>query len=270
MELFSLKDKVVVITGGSGTIGGELSIHLARAGCKLVILNRDQQKIDERVNELRKYSKDSIGRICDVLNIAEIKETNEWILERMGKIDILINAAGGNISGATQLPDQNVFDLEIEAIDQAIDLNLRGTIYPTIIFGKSIAENGSGSIINISSMATYSSITRVLGYSVGKAGVNTFTTWMACEMAQKFGDKVRVNAIAPGFFIGEQNRNLLLNKDGSYTDRSKKIIHRTPMGRFGNINELVGAVHFLSSDAASFITGTVLPIDGGFSAFSGV
>lgn len=270
MELFNLRDKVVVVTGGSGVIGGELSRHLAKEGCKLVILNRDQERIDQRVEELRAYSPETKGRICDVLNLDEIRETNDWILKHFGKIDILINAAGGNITGATQLPDQNIFDIEIEAIDQAIDLNLRGTIYPTLIFGKSIAESGSGSIINISSMATYSAITRVLGYSIAKSGVNSFTSWMACEMAEKFGDKVRVNAIAPGFFIGDQNRNLLLNKDGSLTDRSKKVINKTPMGRFGNISELVGAVHFLSSDAASFITGVVLPIDGGFSAFSGV
>ncbi len=265
-----LKDKVVVITGGAGTLGGALALHFAKQGAVLVILNRDQQKIDQKVASLHEYSPKSIGRVCDVLSQSALEETNKYILDKLGRIDVLINAAGGNIPGATQLPEQNVFDLDIPAIDGAIDLNLRGTLYPSLIFGKSMAKNGSGSIINISSMATYSSITRVMGYSIAKTGVNSFTQWMACELAQKYGDKVRVNAIAPGFFIGEQNKDLLLNPDGSLTPRSEKVINKTPMGRFGKIEELNGAVEFLCSNAASFITGVVLPIDGGFSAFSGV
>ena len=265
-----LKDKVVVITGGAGTLGGALALHFAKQGAVLVILNRDQQKIDQKVASLHEYSPKSIVRVCDVLSQSALEEANQYILDKLGRIDVLINAAGGNIPGATQLPEQNVFDLDIPAIDGAIDLNLRGTLYPSLIFGKSIAKNGSGSIINISSMATYSSITRVMGYSIAKTGVNSFTQWMACELAQKYGDKVRVNAIAPGFFIGEQNKDLLLNPDGSLTPRSEKVINKTPMGRFGKIEELNGAVEFLCSNAASFITGVVLPIDGGFSAFSGV
>ncbi|WP_421875527.1 SDR family oxidoreductase [Marinoscillum sp.] len=265
-----LKDKVVVITGGAGVIGGELAMHFAKLGSIIVVLNRDQQKIDKKVCELREHSPKSIGRVCDVLNIDELKATNQAIKEEFGRIDILINAAGGNIPGATQLPDQEVFDLDISAVDGAVQLNLHGTLYPTLVFGKTIAENGSGSIINISSMATYSSITRVMGYSMAKSGVNSLTQWLACEMAKKYGDQLRVNAIAPGFFIGEQNKSLLLNPDGSLTDRSEKVINKTPMARFGRIEELTGAVEFLCSDAASFITGVVLPIDGGFSAFSGV
>jgi len=270
MDLFSLKDKVVIITGGAGVIGGSLARHLAEQGCKLVVLNRSQEKINQRVAELKQITPHVIGRVCDVLDRDQLQSTNDLILEEFGRIDVLINAAGGNIPGATQADAQSVFDLEIDAIDQAVDLNLHGTVYPSLIFGKTIAEGGAGSIINISSMATYSSISRVLGYSMAKSGVNTFTKWMACELARKYGDKVRVNAIAPGFFIGDQNRELLLNEDGSLTDRSKKVINKTPMGRFGDINELVGAVQFLCSDAASFITGVVMPIDGGFSAFSGV
>ncbi|MFH6985731.1 SDR family oxidoreductase [Marinoscillum sp. 108] len=270
MNLFDLSGKVVIITGGAGVIGSTLARSLAEAKCKLVILNRDQTKIDQRVAELKKITPDVMGRVCDVLNVKELEETNKLILDEFGRIDILINAAGGNIPGATQSHDQQIFDLKIEAIDQAMDLNLKGTVYPSLVFGRSIAENGSGSIINISSMATYSAITRVLGYSIAKSGVNTFTRWMACELARKYGDKVRVNAIAPGFFIGDQNRELLLNPDGSLTDRSKKVINKTPMGRFGEIRELAGAVQFLCSDSASFITGVVLPVDGGFSAFSGV
>lgn len=267
---FSVKDKIVVITGGAGVIGSSLAENFAHAGSKVVILNRNQDKIDQKVEELRQITPYVMGRICDVMSKDELEETRHLITKEFGKIDILINAAGGNIPGATQQEGQGIFDLQIERIDEAIDLNLKGTIYPSLIFGETIAESGNGSIINISSMATYSSISRVLGYSVAKTGVNSFTKWMACEMARKFGDKVRVNAIAPGFFIGDQNRDLLLNGDGSLTGRSEKIINKTPMRRFGNISELNGAVQFLCSDAASFITGVVLPVDGGFSSFSGV
>jgi NAD(P)-dependent dehydrogenase (short-subunit alcohol dehydrogenase family) len=270
MELFDLGEKVVVVTGGAGAIGGELSKHLAKAGCKVIVMGRTQEKVDAKVEEIKSFSPDSYGMVCDVLDLEALKLTNQKIIDRFGKIDILINAAGGNIPGATQLPDQNIFDLEIGDIDKAIDLNLKGTLYPSLVFGKSIAESGYGSIINISSMATYSAITRVMGYSVAKTGVNSMTNWMAVEMAKKFGDKVRVNAVAPGFFIGEQNRKLLIKEDGSLTERSEKIINNTPMGRFGEISELVGSVHFLCSDAASFITGVILPVDGGFRAFSGV
>lgn len=270
MELFSLRDKVVVITGGSGAIGGALATHFAKQQARVVILNRDQQKIDERVEILREFSPESYGRVCNVLDVDALKAANADIVDKFERIDILINAAGGNVSGATQLPDQDVFDLDIAAMDGAIDLNLRGALYPSLIFGKTIAAGGSGSIVNISSMATYSSISRVMSYSIAKTGVNSMTKWMACEMARKYGDKVRVNAIAPGFFIGEQNKRLLLNEDGSLTDRSKKVINKTPMGRFGQIEELSGAIHFLCSEAASFVTGVVLPVDGGFSSFSGV
>lgn len=269
---FSVRDKVVVITGGSGVLGSSLADSFIEGGARVVVLSRNQEKIDKVVFDLEaKSSPDHVlGLACDVLQQADLEKTRRAIIERFGKIDILINAAGGNIPGATQRDGQHIFELSIDDIDQALDLNLHGTIYPSLIFGESIAKSGAGSIINISSMATYTSISRVLGYSVGKSGVNSFTQWMACELADKFGDKVRVNAVAPGFFIGDQNKNLLLNEDGSLTDRSKKVINKTPMRRFGNIGEINGAVQFLCSDAASFITGVVLPVDGGFSAFSGV
>ncbi len=270
MDLFSVKDQVVVITGGSGAIGGELALYFAQQKAKVVVLNRDEEKINKKVLELQQFSPESFGRVCDVLDVDQLTSANAEIVDRLEKIDVLINAAGGNIAGATQLPDQTVFDLDISAIDGALDLNLRGALYPSLVFGKTIAEGGEGSIINISSMATYTAITRVMGYSIAKTGVNSLTQWMACEMANKYGDKVRVNAIAPGFFIGEQNRNLLLKPDGSLTERSEKVIGKTPMGRFGRIEELSGAVHYLCTKAASFVTGIVLPVDGGFSSFSGV
>lgn len=267
---FSVAGKVIVITGGSGAIGSSLAKNFVEQGAKVVLLNRNQSKIDQVANNLKAISHDVLGIACDVLNVDQLTHSKDQILRRFGKIDVLINAAGGNTKGATQSENQSIFDLKIPDIDEAIDLNLKGAVYPSLIFGSEIAKAGSGTIINISSMATYSSISRVMGYSVAKAGINTFTKWMASEMAMRFGDKVRVNAIAPGFFIGEQNRQLLINPDGSLTERSKKIINKTPMRRFGDIQELSGIIQFLCSNEASFITGVVIPVDGGFSTFSGV
>jgi NAD(P)-dependent dehydrogenase (short-subunit alcohol dehydrogenase family) len=199
-----------------------------------------------------------------------LKEVRQQVLDKWGCIDILINAAGGNMPGATLTEEQTIFDMKVEDFNKVNDLNLNGTVYPSIVFGQAMANKGKGSIINISSMATISAITRVPGYSVAKSGVNIFTQWMAMEMAMKFDEKIRVNAIAPGFFIGDQNRAVLINPDGSFTERSKKVIAKTPMKRFGDITELNGIVQFLCSDAASFITGTIIPVDGGFSSYSGV
>lgn len=199
-----------------------------------------------------------------------LSKTADAVKEKWGYIDVLLNIAGGNMPGATQTEEQTFFDMKMEDFQKGTDLNLNGTVLPCKIFGEVMAENGAGSIVNISSMATYSAITRVPGYSVAKTGINIFTQWLAMEMAQKFGEKLRVNAVAPGFFIGDQNRAVLINPDGSYTERSKKVIAKTPMGRFGDIEELNGLVQFLCSDAASFITGTIIPVDGGFSSYSGV
>ncbi|MCV9386601.1 SDR family oxidoreductase [Reichenbachiella ulvae] len=267
---FSVENKVVIVTGGSGVLGGSMARHFARHGSKLVLIGRNKEKIDEAVSAVEELGANALGIACDVLDSDGLKSAKKLIIDTFGQIDVLINAAGGNVAGATQSNGQEVFDLNHEALNQAIDINLKGAIYPSLIFGEAIAKNGAGSIINISSMATYTAITRVMGYSVAKTGVNSFTQWMASEMAQRFGDKVRVNAIAPGFFIGDQNRKLLLNEDGSLTERSEKVIAKTPMGRFGEIDELNGAAQFLCSEQASFITGVVLPVDGGFSAFSGV
>lgn len=185
-------------------------------------------------------------------------------------LDILLNIAGGNMPGATLESDQNFYDMDISCWEKVTSLNMNGTVYPSMIFGKVMAEQKKGCIINVSSMAAYSAITRVPGYSAAKTAVANFTQWLASEMALKYGDGIRVNAIAPGFFIGDQNRRVLINPDGSLTDRSKKVLAKTPMNRFGDIKELNGAVQFLCSEAASFVTGAMLPIDGGFSAFSGV
>ena len=191
-------------------------------------------------------------------------------MKRFGRIDVLINAAGGNVAGATIGLDQSVFDIEISQFNKVTDINLNGTVLSSLVFGKSIAEEKKGSIINLSSMASYRAITRVVGYSAAKAAIDNFTRWMAVEMALKFGDGIRVNAIAPGFLLTEQNRTLLTTTDGSLTERGKNINNMTPFKRLGEPDELIGTVLWLASDASKFVTGTIIAVDGGFSAFSGV
>jgi len=269
-ELFDIKGKVAVVTGGSGTLGGSISKYLAGNGVKVAVVGRTQENVDLRLSKIEKSGGEGIGLVVDVLNIEELKEARDAIHEKWGRIDILINTAGGNLPGATLTEQQTVFDMKIKDFNKVTDLNLNGTVYPCLVFGELMGEQKSGSIINISSMATMSSITRVPGYSVAKSGVEIFTKWLAMEMATKFSEKVRVNAIAPGFFISTQNEKVLINPDGSYTERSQKVIAKTPMGRFGDISELNGSVHFLCSEAASFVTGTIVPVDGGFSSFSGI
>jgi NAD(P)-dependent dehydrogenase (short-subunit alcohol dehydrogenase family) len=269
-SMFSIKDKVAVITGAGGVLGGSIAKSLAQSGAKIVVLDIRQENIDTKIHDIKAAGGIAIGFLCNVLDMNSLEETAKKIVEKWERIDILINCAGGNVPGATLNPDQTIFDMKISDWEKVIGLNQNGTVYPCIVFGKVMAQQKKGSIINISSMATYTALTRVPGYSVAKTGVNIFTKWLATEFAQKFGEGIRVNAIAPGFFIGDQNRAVLINPDGSLTDRSKKILAKTPMGRFGDITELNGAVQFLCSDAASFITGSILPIDGGFSSFSGV
>ena len=264
-----LKGKVAVVTGGGGVLGSNIARSLVENGVKVAVMDIRQEQLDAKVEELQQYGT-VVGIQCNVLEKESLVKAREELLKRWGRIDFLINAAGGNMPGATLTTEQTVFDMKLEDFNKVTDLNLNGTVYPCIVFGKVMAEQGSGSIINISSMAALSAITRVPGYSVAKSGVSIFTQWLAMEMATKFSEKIRVNALAPGFFIGDQNRAVLINPDGSYTERSRKVLARTPMKRFGNINELNGIVHFLCSDQGSFITGTIIPVDGGFSAFSGV
>ncbi|MFA9370153.1 MAG: SDR family oxidoreductase [Labilibaculum antarcticum] len=268
--MFEIKGKVAVVTGGGGVLGGSIARSLIGAGVKVAVLDIREENVNNRVKELEELGGEAIGFVSSVLSMDELKQARETIIEKWGKVDILVNAAGGNLPGATLTEQQTIFDMKIEDFEKVNNLNMNGTVYPSLVFGEAMSKQGEGNIITISSMATYSAITRVLGYSVAKTGINIFTQWMAMEMATKFSEKIRVNAIAPGFFIGDQNRNVLINPDGSYTERSEKVLARTPMGRFGDIKELNGAVQFLCSDAASFITGVILPIDGGFSSFSGV
>jgi len=269
-ELFSIDKKVTIITGGYGVLGSSIARYMAAQGAVIIILGRSQESGSSLVAEIKAAGGEAIFLTSDVLDIELLQQNKKDILEKYRRIDILINVAGGNVPGATLAPDQPFFDMKIADWEKVTNLNLNGTVYPSYIFGEAMAEQGYGNIINITSMAAYSAITRVPGYSVAKTGISNFTQWLATEMALKYGDKIRVNAIAPGFFIGNQNRAVLINPDGSLTERSQKVLAKTPMKRFGDITELNGAVQFLCSDAASFITGAILPVDGGFSAFSGV
>jgi len=269
-KIFNVKNKVAVITGGSGVLGGEIAQGLLSAGAKVIILGTNENKLNQKLNSLKSISKDITGLKCNVLDEENIRNINRQVLNKYQHIDILVNAAGGHVTNAVIGIDQSIFDLRIEDFGKVTDLNLYGTVLPTLVFGKSMTEQGKGSIINISSMAAQRAITRAVGYSAAKAAVENFTRWMAVELAQKFGNGIRVNAISPGFFLTEQNKSILTNEDGSLKERGKTILNITPFNRFGNPDELIGTVIWLASDASQFVTGTIVPVDGGFSAFSGV
>jgi len=239
-DLFDVTDKVIVITGGGGVLGGSMGEYLAKLGAKLVLLDLYKEPAEERANIIKEAGGEAIGLAANVLEKENLEAVNQQILDKWGKIDVLINAAGGNMPGATVGPDQTVFDVSIDDLKKVLDLNLMGSVIPSLVFGKTMAEQKQGSIINISSMAAARSISRVMGYSLAKAGIDSLTRWMALELSSKFGDGLRVNAIAPGFFIGNQNRRLLTNEDGSYTERGNTVILNTPMGRFGEAPELNG------------------------------
>jgi len=270
MNLFDIKDRVILITGGGGVLAGSMAGHLLEQGARIVLIDYKQEPVEAGLKAMERFGDRVVGYVCNVLERERMEEVAGQILENYGRIDVLINAAGGNMPGATIGPDQTIFDLKMEDFEKVVDLNLFGSVLPSLVFGAHMAKAGKGVILNISSMTAQQAITRVVGYSASKAAIDNFTKWMAVELATKFGDGIRVNAIAPGFFIGNQNRALLVKDDGSYTDRGHTIIAKTPMKRFGEAEELNGAIHFLCSEASRFITGVVLPIDGGFSAFSGV
>jgi NAD(P)-dependent dehydrogenase (short-subunit alcohol dehydrogenase family) len=269
-KLFNIENKIAVLTGGGGVLAGEMANGLLNAGAKVVLLDINEINLKQRVESLRKDNNEVTGLTCNVLDKENIEDVKKAILKKFNRVDVLINAAGGHIPGAVIGLNQSVFDLKIEDFKKVTDLNFNGTVLPTLIFGKTMAEQKNGSIINISSMATQRAITRAVGYSAAKAAVENFTRWMAVEMALKFGSGIRVNAIAPGFLLTDQNRSLLTNEDGSLTERGKTIINVTPFKRFGEPDELVGTILWLASDASKFVTGAVVPIDGGFSSFSGV
>lgn len=268
-SLFDISNKVFAVTGAAGVLGGGTAHYLQKQGAHIIYLVRSN-RVDETRAKAQNISNKYSVFACDVLGADQLEAACQQIENEIGRVDGLINAAGGNQPGATILPDQDVFELEIEDYSKVLDLNLKGTVMPTLRFTKLFKTQGFGCVLNFSSMAANNSITQVMGYSNAKAAIDNFTRWLASELALKYGDQFRVNAIAPGFFIGNQNRKLLVNETGDYTDRGKKIINKTPFGRFGKQEEVYGTVHYLISDASAFVTGTVVAVDGGFSSFSGV
>jgi len=270
LDKFSLKDKVIVITGATGILGKSFVQGIAEAGAKIVILGRNEERAAQRVKEAEQANTEAFYILVDVLDEQALIKAKEEILTKWGKIDGLVNAAGGNIPGATIQEDQNLFDSQVQDTIKAIELNLYGTIVPTHVFGKVIAESGKGSIINISSLAASRPLTRVLGYTVAKHGIDGYTKWMATELALRYGDQVRVNAIAPGVFLTEQNQTLLIDKDGNYSERAQKFINGTPFKRLGNPEELIGTLIYLLSDASAFVSGETVFVDGGFNSWCGV
>jgi len=270
LNIFCLKGKKAVITGGAGVLGSAIAEGFGNAGAEIAICDiADTKKIVARLRKERIKAK---GYYINVLEKESIESCCRLVMNDMGRIDILLNAAGGNLKEATTSKDLNFFDLPLEGIQKVIALNLLGgAILPCQVFGREMVKNkNGGSIINISSMNAFRPLTRIPGYSAAKAAVSNFTQWLAVHFAQEYNKKIRVNAIAPGFFLTSQNRYLLLDKNGKLTQRGSSIIQHTPMGRFGKPEELIGACVWLASDASQFVTGVVLPVDGGFNAFSGV
>jgi NAD(P)-dependent dehydrogenase (short-subunit alcohol dehydrogenase family) len=270
-SLFEIRDQVGVITGGTGALGGALAVGLARQGMRVSVLGRNASRGQQLVEMIQRDGGDAHFIHLDVTGTRQCQQAADQVLTKWGRIDALINAAGGNHPQATVTPDVSFFDLDPAALQMVMTLNGLGTILPCQAFGRHFAEQRAGSIVNISSMAALRPLTRVVGYSAAKAAVTNFTQWLSVYMCQTAGPEIRVNAIAPGFFLTDQNRYLLtVQESGELTDRGRQIIAHTPMGRFGKPEELLGTVQWLLSNAARFVTGAVVPIDGGFSAYAGV
>lgn len=267
-NLFDIKDKVVVITGGTGVLGSCIALYLAEQGAKVAILGRRSEEGEAIVNEITRAGGEAMFLTTNVMDAPTVEKNRDEILARYGRIDALLNAAGGNMPGATIGPDSNFFDLKADDFKRVVDLNLTGTVIPTQVFLKPMVEQGSGAIVNFSSMAAFRPLTRVCGYAAAKAGISNFTAFLANEVATKFTPGIRVNAIAPGFFLTNQNRSLLTNPDGSLTQRGADVIRQTPFKRFGDPEELCGTIHYLISEASAFVTGTVAVVDGGFNVFA--
>ncbi|MDB5150323.1 MAG: family oxidoreductase [Mucilaginibacter sp.] len=267
---FSLAGKVIVVTGGTGILGKAFIDGIVEAGGAVGILGRNAQVAEERANAINKAGGKAIALVADVMNEAELTVAKDKLLAAFGRIDGLVNGAGGNMPEGVLQPDEDIFKMNIDGMKKVLDLNLWGTLIPTQIFGEAIAKTGKGSIVNISSMNSKRAITKVLGYNMGKAAVDCYNQWFAVELANRYGDSIRMNALAPGFFLTEQNRNLLTKPEGGYTQRGELVIKQTPFKRFGQADELKGALVWLLSDASAFVTGSMICVDGGFSIFGGV
>ncbi len=269
-NLFSVKNKIIIISGATGVLGKAMSKHLAYEGAQLIILGRNPDKVNQLVKEIKDEGGFAVPAVADVTQEKELDGVREELKQSFDQLDGLINAAGGNMPGAVVMPDQFLTDLSGEDVKKIMDLNYMGTFLPTKVFLPLMTSTKKASIINISSMAASRPMTRVMGYASAKAAIDNLTKWLATEFAHKYGEGMRVNAVAPGFFLTEQNRTLLTQPDGSLTERGQLIIQNTPMGRFGVPDELFGAVQFLCSEASKFVTGSIIEVDGGFNAFGGV
>ena len=268
-SLLDLAGRVAVVTGGYGVLGASLASGLSEAGARVAILGRRREFAEKKAEELRALGAEAMALVADVLDESSVRAARDELLGAWGRVDILVNAAGGHVARARN-DNRSIFEVPMDAFDEVLRLNLHGTVIPTLAFAEAMAAERSGCVVNISSMAATRVLSGVMGYSVAKTGIDSFTRWMAVEMARKYGDGVRVNAIVPGFFVTTQNRTVLMNDDGSLTERSRGIIAQTPMGRFGRPEELVGVVRWLCGSGASFVTGAVIPVDGGYSLFGGI
>ncbi|GHO46377.1 SDR family oxidoreductase [Ktedonospora formicarum] len=270
LSLFAITGQIAIVTGGSGVLGSEMARTLAQAGARVVVIGRRLEACEEVVSSIQSSGGEAIAISCDVTNKADLERARDQILQRYGTIDILVNGAGGNQAAATVSQERSFFELDEQAVNTVFGLNFQGTLLPCQVFGGVMAKQGHGSIVNISSMASLRPLTRVVSYGAAKAAINNFTQWLASHMAQEYNTHIRVNAIAPGFFLTEQNRFLLTDVNGGQTARGKAILAHTPAGRYGTPEDLAGTLLWLVSPSASFVTGIVVPVDGGFAAFSGV
>lgn len=269
-KLFSVKDKIIVLTGATGILGKSMASGLAEAGAVVGVLGRNENKVNAFVKELQGAGYRSFALVADVLDEKALIKAREQVDQQWGKLDVLVNCAGGNMPGATIGPDASILDLSADAVKAVMELNYLGTLLPTQAFLPLMLSRQMGNIINISSVSAQKPLTRVLGYSSAKAAIANLTQWLAVELASKHGEGMRVNAITPGFYLTEQNRALLTNPDDSLSDRGKLILAHTPMKRFGAPDDLLGTLLWLCSDASRFVTGISVPVDGGFTAFAGV
>ena len=267
---YSLAGKVIIVTGGTGILGNAFVNGIVAAGGTVGILGRNEKVAQERADAINNNGGKAVALVADVLNEAQLRAAEKKVLDTFGRMDGLVNGAGGNMPDGVLQPDENIFEMNLEGMKRVMELNLWGTILPTQVFGEAIAKTGKGSIVNISSMNSKRAVTKVLGYNMGKAAVDCYNQWFAVELANRYGDAIRMNALAPGFFLTEQNRNLLTKPEGGYTPRGESVIRNTPFKRFGHPDELIGALVWLLSDASAFVTGSMICVDGGFSIFSGV
>lgn len=269
-DIFDIEDKVVLLTGAGGVLGRAMACYLAGQGAKVVVTDRNPTLADASAEAIIAENGSALGLQLDALDRGSVEQALDQASRELGGVDVLINAAGGNSPKATASAEMSFFDIPEDAMRFVVDLNLMGSVIPSQVIGKHMVERGSGVIVNISSMNSFRPLTRIVGYSAAKAAINNFTQWLAVHLAQEYSPRIRVNAIAPGFFETTQNKFLLRQESGELTARGRQIIDHTPAGRYGDPEDLCGTLHWLVSDASRFVSGIVVPVDGGFSAFSGV